>query len=212
SATPPAPAAPPQAQSFAPLPFTQFTNQTLRQIVHTSIGGSKARVVLSNAYGTAPVTIGAASIALRDKEDAIQPASSRPLTLSGRSTMTIPASAVVYSDPVSLTLPQASDLAIDLYLPGATGTALAITMHNAAYQTNYISETGNHVGKTTLPTVAKIRNWFLLSRVDVVAPDASGAVVAFGDSITDGAGSTSDTNSRWPDQLARRFLSQGIRI
>jgi lysophospholipase L1-like esterase len=208
----PAPATPPQGQIFAPLPFTQFTNQTLRQIVHTSIGGSKARVVLSNAYGTAPVTIGAASIGLRDKEDAIQPASARPLTFSGRSTITIPANAVVYSDPVSLTVHQASDLVIDLYLPGATSTALAITVHNAAYQTNYISETGNHVGKATLPIVGKIRNWFLLSRVDVVAPDASGAVVAFGDSITDGAGSTSDTNNRWPDHLARRFLSQGMRM
>ena len=74
---------PPPGQTFAPPPFIHFTNQTLRQIVHTSIGGSKARVVLSNAYGTAPVTIGAAHIALRDKQGAIQAASGRPLTFSG---------------------------------------------------------------------------------------------------------------------------------
>ena len=205
------PVAAPAGQRFAP-PFTQFTNQTLRQIVHTSIGGSKARVVLSNAYGTAPVTIGAASMALRDRDDAVRPASSRPLTFSGRSTITIPANAVIYSDAVNLTVPPASDIAIDLYLPGATSTALAITMHNGASQTNYISETGNHVGKATMPTVAKTQSWFLLSRVDVVAPDAIGAVVAFGDSITDGFRSTIDANNRWPDQLARRFAAQGIKM
>jgi lysophospholipase L1-like esterase len=208
----PAAVAPPPGQTFAPLPFTQFTNQTLRQIVHASIGGSKARVVLSNAYGTAPMTIGAAAIAVRDKEGAIEAGSNRPLMFSGRSTMTIPANAVVYSDPVNLTVPQASDLAIDLYLPGTTSTAQAITMHNGAVQTNYISETGNHVGRSTFPIIGKIQNWFLLSRVDVVAPDATGAVVAFGDSITDGFRSTTDTNNRWPDHLARRFLAQGIKM
>jgi lysophospholipase L1-like esterase len=208
----PAPVAPPAGQTFAPPPFTQFTNQTLRQVVHSSIGGSKARVVLSNAYGTATVMIGAASVALRDKEGSIQAASSRTLTFSGKPTMTIPANAVVYSDPVNLPVPQGSDLAIDLYLPGTTSTAVAITMHNGAVQTNYISETGNHAGKATLPTVGKIQNWFLLSRVDVVAPDATGGVVAFGDSITDGFRSTTDTNNRWPDHLARRFAAQGIKM
>src|SRR5438552_2554017 len=97
-----APAAPPVApapgQTFTPQPFVHFTNQTLRQIVHTTVGGSKARVVLSNVYGTAPLTIGAAHLALRDKGAAIQPASDRPLTFSGRPTITIPANAIVYSD------------------------------------------------------------------------------------------------------------------
>ena len=189
-----------------------FTNQTLRQIAHTSIGGSKARVVLSNAYGTAPVTVGGAHIALRDKEGAIQTASDRPLTFSGRPTVTIPANAVMYSDPVTLTVQQMSDLAIDLYLPGTTNAPATLTMHGGALQTGYISETGNHIGKAILPVVSKTQSWFLLSRVDVVAPDATGAVVAFGDSITDGARSTPDTNNRWPDHLARRLLSQGIRM
>ena len=167
-----------------------FTNQTLRQIVRTSIGGSKVRVVLSNAYGTAPVTIGGAHIALRDKQGAIQTASGGPLTFSGKPTMTIPANAVIYSDPVTLTVPPMSDLAIDLYLPGTTNTPATLTMHGAALQTSYISETGNYAGKTTMPEVGTTRSWFLLSRVDVVAPDAAGAIVAFGDSITDGSGST----------------------
>jgi len=212
----PAPPAPPVAsppgQTFAPPPFIHFTNQTLRQIVHTSIGGSKARVVLSNTYGTAPVTIGAAHIALRDKQGAIQNASGRPLTFGGHPTMTIPANAVMYSDPVNLTVPPMADLAIDLYLPGSTNAPATLTMHGGALQTSYISETGNNVGKTTMPEIGTTQSWFLLSHVDVVAPDATGAIVAFGDSITDGARSTPDTNHRWPDQLATRLLSQGIKM
>ena len=212
----PAPPAPPVAQppgqTFAPPPFIHFTNQTLRQIVHTSIGGSKARVVLSNAYGTAPVTIGAAHIALRDNQGAIRAASGGPLTFSGKPTMTIPANAVIYSDPVNVAVPPMSDLAIDLYLPGTTNAPATLTMHGGALQTSYISETGNYAGKTTMPEAGRTQSWFLLSRVDVAAPDAAGAIVAFGDSITDGSRSTPDTNSRWPDYLARRLLSQGIKM
>jgi lysophospholipase L1-like esterase len=212
----PAPASPPvvplPGQIFAPPPYLHFTNQTLRQIVHTSIGGSKVRVVLSNAYGTAPVAIGAAHIALRDHEGTVRSASGRPLTFSGRPTMTVPANAVIYSDPVSLTVPPLSDLAIDLYLPGTTNTPATLTMHGTAHQTSYISETGNYVGKAMMPEVGTTRSWFLLSRVDVAAPDATGAIVTFGDSITDGSGSTADTNSRWPDHLARRLLAQGIQM
>ena len=212
----PAPAAPTVApapgQAFAPPSYVHFTNQTLRQIVHTSLGGSRARVVLSNAYGSAPVTIGAAHIALRDKDSAIQSASGQALTFSGKPTITIPANAVIYSDPVALTVPQMSDLAIDLYLPGTTNTPATLTMHGAAHQTSYISETGNFAGKASLPQVGTTQSWFLLSRVDIVAPDASGVVVAFGDSITDGTASTLDANNRWPDHLARRLNAQGMKV
>jgi lysophospholipase L1-like esterase len=209
-AAPPVP--PPPGQTFAPAPYIQFTNQTLRQIVHTTISGSKARVVLTNAYGTAPVTIGAAHIALREKDGAIQAASGHALTFSGKPTITIPANAIVFSDPVTLAVPQMSDLAIDLYLPGTTNTPAAITMHGGALQTSYVSETGNFVGKATLPQAGTTRSWFLLSRVDVVSPDAAGVVVAFGDSITDGSASTPDTNNRWPDHLARRLAAQGMKM
>jgi lysophospholipase L1-like esterase len=206
------PVAPAPGQTFAPQPYVHFTNQTLRQIVHTSVGGSKARVVLSNAYGTTPLTIGAAHIALRDKEAAIQVASDRALTFSGRPTITIPMNAVVYSDPVDMTVPQMADLAIDLYLPGTTNTSSPLTMHTASFQTNYVSETGNHVGKATIPTVAKVQNWFVLSRVDVMAPDTVGGLVTFGDSITDGTRSTPETNNRWPDQLMRRLAAGGQKL
>jgi lysophospholipase L1-like esterase len=209
---PPAPAVPPvqpaAGQTFAPQPYIHFTNQTLRQIVHTSIGGTTARVVLSNAYGTSSLMIGAASVAVRDKEAAIQPNSSRPLTFSGESTVTITAGAIVYSDPVNVTVPQTGDLAIDLYIPGTTNTPSPLTMHGTALQTNYVSETGNHAGQTTLPVIARTQNWFLLSRVEVAAPNSVGGIVTFGDSITDGTRSTPNLNSRWPDYLMRRLASE----
>jgi lysophospholipase L1-like esterase len=208
---PPAPAvpqaAPPAGATFGPAPFVHFTNQTLRQIVRTSVGAARLRVVLSNTFGTAPLTIGAAHIALRDKDDAIQTSRGSALTFSGRPTVTIPAYAIVYSDPVSLAAPALADLAIDLYLPGTTNTPAPLTMHGSSFQTNYISETGNHAGAPRLPTVATTRSWFVLSRVEINASDTAGAIVAFGDSITDGAASTPDTNSRWPDVLARRLLT-----
>ena len=199
---------PPPGQTFAPLPFAHFMNQTLRQIVRTSVGGSRVRIVLSNAYGAAPLVIGAASIALRERDSAIQSASSRQLAFSGRPTIAIPARAVAYSDPVDLSVAATSELAVDVYIPGTTDSASPTTMHNASFQTNYISETGNHVGKATLPTVATMQSWFFLSRVEVLAPEATQVLVAFGDSITDGTRSTPDTNNRWPDLLVARMQAQ----
>lgn len=201
------PVAPPAGVTFAPPPFVHFTNQTLRQIIRASVGGSRVRVVLSNTFGNAPLTIGAAHIALRDKEDGIHAANGRPLTFNGRNTITIPANAIAYSDPVALAVPPLADLAVDLYLPGTTNTSAPLAMHGSAFQTSYISQTGNHAGSAKLPAVATTRNWFVLSRIEVDAPDAAAVIVAFGDSITDGAASTPDTNSRWPDVLARRLLS-----
>jgi lysophospholipase L1-like esterase len=162
---------------------------------------------LSNAFGTAPLTIGAAHIALRDKDNAIHASGGRALAFSDRPSVTIPAMGIVYSDPVTLTVTPLSDLAIDLYLPGTTNSPASLTMHGSSFQTNYVSETGNHAGAAKLPTVSTVRSWFLLSRVEVDATDSSGVIVTFGDSITDGAASTPDTNNRWPDVLARRLLA-----
>jgi lysophospholipase L1-like esterase len=199
---------PPAEPRLAPQPFAHLTNQTLRQIVHATVGGNRVRVVLSNAFGSAPVTIGAAHIALRAKDDAIQ-AGGGALTFSGRASITIPANAVAYSDPVALAVPRFADLAIDVYLPGTTNITAPVTVHSSSHQTSYISDTGNHAGAARPPMVATVQNWFFLSRVEVDAPDAPGVVVAFGDSITDGTASTLDANSRWPDLLARRLLVSG---
>jgi lysophospholipase L1-like esterase len=188
--------------------FQHVTNQTLRQIVHTTIGGSQVRVVLSNAYGPDPIPIGAAHIALRDGGPTIRAGSGRAVTFSGQSSFTIPPGAVVYSDPVRLAIPQMTDVAVDLYVPGTTKIG-AITMHTGAAQTNYVSTAGNHAGATQLPVESTTQSWFVLYRLDVLTSDAIGAIVAFGDSITDGTRSTPDTNNRWPDVFARRLASHG---
>ncbi len=216
-AQPAAPAAPPlvpQANAPFPVPpaaaapLVHFNNQTIRQIVHTSIGGSRVRIVLSNAFGTAPMSIGAASVALRDKDSALVVSSSRPLTFSTRASVTIPAGAIVVSDPVSLTVPPLADLAIDLFLPGNTETwSSPLTFHNTGLQTNYISPAGNHTGQAFTPQTT-VTSWFLLARVEVLASASSSAVVTIGDSITDGTRSTTDMNQRWPDALARRLQAQ----
>ena len=204
----PAPPGQPATAPAPPAPFLHFNNQTLRQIVRASIGGARVRVVLSNTFGTAPLTIGAAHVALRDKESAIAATSGRALTFSGRPTITIPSGASVSSDPVELNIPALAVLAVDLYLPGNTNTPSPVTMHNGARQTSYISQTGNHAGVPALPVVATTQSWFVLTRVEVMAPEGSGAIVAFGDSITDGAASTPDMNKRWPDRLAERLMAQ----
>jgi lysophospholipase L1-like esterase len=211
-----APAAPPAAPAAGPgggrggfAPPATVTNQTLRQVVRTSIGGSKVRVVLSNAFGTAPIQVGGASVALRDKDAAIQPATSKMLFFAGAPTATILAGATLVSDPVDMTLSPLAELAIDVFVPGDLGVSPSpVTTHNGASQTNYVSETGNHVGTASLPTALRPGAWFLIARVEVSAPANTLAVVAFGDSITDGARSTTDTNNRWPDVLARRLAAR----
>lgn len=214
--TPPAPVQgpPPFMQNScapnppAPAAFAQYNNQTLRQIVHTSIGGSKARVVLSNRFGTEPLAIGGASVALRAKDAAVQAASVKKLTFAGQAAYSIPPGALAYSDPVDLTIPAASDLAVDVFFSGDTGAQTRLTMHTGAFQTNYVSQAGNHVGMADFPTASTTQSWFALARVDVMAGDGVGGLVTYGDSITDGTRTTPDTNNRWPDHLFRRFQSQ----
>jgi len=109
---------------------------------------------------------------------------------------------------VNLTVHDMADLAIDLYLPGNTNTPALLTMHNGAFQTNYVSESGNHVGKAKLPVATTMQNWFIVYRLEVLAPASVKGLVTFGDSITDGTRSTPDSNKRWPDQFERRLLSQ----
>jgi lysophospholipase L1-like esterase len=181
----------------------------LRQIVRTSIGGSRVRIVLSNAFGTAPIQIGEAHVALREKDSNIVASSAKPLTFSGNPATSILAGAIALSDPVELNVAAGSDLVVDLFVPGELGVGPSpLTVHNGAGQTNYLSQTGNHSGVTTLPVASTTNTWFLLARVEVVAPANTLALVAFGDSITDGARATVDTNSRWPDVLARRLASR----
>lgn len=199
--------------SRAPLPILK--NQTLRQIVRISLGGEQVRVVLTNAYGTVPLMIGAAHVALRANDERVNSSSIHQLTFSGRSAMPIPPGAVLVSDPVSLMVEDSADLAIDVYLPGdVAATASPMTVHSGTggLQTNFISSEGNYSGNPELPIEATTVAWFFLTRVEVAAAEGAGAIVALGDSITDGSQSTPDTNSRWPNQLAQRLEEQGIKM
>ena len=194
-----------------PPPPLNFKNQTLRQIVHASLGGDRVRVVLSNAFGTQPLEIGAAHVAIRDKDASIQTKTDRPMTFGGNTSTMIAAGAVVVSDPVALTVAAAADLVVDIYLPGDTAASpSALTMHQGALQQNYISAEGNHAGEPDFAGASMTQSWYFLARVEVAAAQNAGAVVAFGDSITDGTRSTPNTNNRWPDEFARRLAAAKI--
>ena len=181
-----------------------FTNQTIREIVHISIGGSTIRVRLSNTYGKDAVEIGAAHVALRSKASAIVSGSDHQLTFGGHSSITIPPNALVLSDPLPINLASSSDLAISIFLPKST---LGAGIHYAAQQTNYIGS-GDLTTAVDMPDATTITSWVFLSGVDVSATQPSSALITFGDSITDGARSANDTNHRWPDFLATRLLAQ----
>lgn len=195
-----------------PSPWLQVTNQTLRQVVHTSMGGTSARVVLSNAFGTAPITIGAAAIALRDHDAAIVPGTAQALRFGGLPSAVIAPGAELISDVADIIVPSLGDVVVDLYLPGTTDTPSPLAMHPGAHQSSYISATGNMTGAATFEPAATTHSWFLLSRLEVPGTPGSGTVVVLGDSITDGTGATTDANRRWTDRLAERLTTWNSRL
>ena len=186
---------------------TGFNNQTLRQIVHASVGGRQVRVRLST-FGANSLVIGAAHIALRAAGAAILPGSDRTLTFGGKTSITVPPGAPVVSDPVALDVPASGDLAVSIFVPAKTGPA---TWHFEARQTLYASTPGDFTASAVMPldpAAPPALAWFWLAGVEVSASRQTGAIVTLGDSITDGTQSTADANNRWPDQLARRLIAQ----
>ena len=191
----------PQA-AFHPV---EFNGQTVRQIVHVSIGGTRVRVRFSNAYGTGSLDIGAARVGLRSSGATIVSGSDRILTFDGSESTTIPAGALAISDPVDLRVPDRGDLAVSIYVPG---TALAATEHSLGLQTTYVSPQGDFTGADALPTASTTQSYYFLTGVEVGAATRTGAIVTLGDSITDGLHSTADANKRWPNRLAERLRAQ----
>ena len=188
----------PQAATKGPVQTVH--NQTVRLIVHTSVGGKRVRIKISNTFGDQPLLIGAAHIARRVAEAEIDPASDRALKFHGRSSATIPPRSMVVSDTADLDAPALSDLAISLFFPE---TAALTTSHILAKQTNYVSpETGDVTAQAKFPVAKTITSWPFLTGVDVEASNHGASIVALGSSLTDGDGSTRDTNRRWPDVLA----------
>jgi lysophospholipase L1-like esterase len=186
-----------------PLP-PGFADTTLRQIVHVSIGGSRLRVRFSNAFGKAPLTLRAARVARSIGGGAIRPDSDKALTFRGGATVTISEGALVLSDPLDFDVPPLSDLAVTIYVRGAPAD---VTGHPGSRTTSYL-QGGDAVTAPELPAAARIDHWYFLSGVEVLAPASAGAIAILGDSITDGRGSTTNGNDRWPDILARRLQSR----
>ncbi len=182
-------------------PAPGFINSTLRQIVHVSVGGEQLRVRFSNAFGGSPLTLDSVHIAIAAGADAIQGASDKPLTFHVQPSVTIPAGALMFSDPVAFHLAALSDLAVTIHLSSAPD---GITTHPGSRTTSYL-QAGDLVSAVNLSGAAHTDHWYFLNGVDVPAPRSGASIVTLGDSITDGRGSTTNKNGRWPDDLARRL-------
>ncbi|MFC5473380.1 SGNH/GDSL hydrolase family protein [Paraherbaspirillum soli] len=185
-----------------------LSNQTVRQIAKVSLGGKRARVVLSNEYGATPLVIGAAHIALAGSGSDIAAGSDRVLTFNGRSAVTIAPGAPVVSDPVDLEIAPLATVAVSMFLPQTTALS---TFHWDGKQTAYITP-GNRVDATSIKTEQTLEARLFLSTILVEAAPTSRVVATFGDSITDGAASTSNRNQRWPDLLAQRLAKQQVAV
>ncbi|HTW45201.1 MAG TPA: SGNH/GDSL hydrolase family protein [Acidobacteriaceae bacterium] len=179
-----------------------LSDTTLREIAHVSIGGSVVRVRFTNRYGTDPLTIRDAHIALSAGESSIQKETDHALTFDGSDTVRIPAGAVMYSDPVHLDVPALSNVAVSFYVPSQN--MRSETFHDLANQNNYVTH-GDVPGSTVLSQAKVLPSWYFFDGVDVQTVGGSRAIVALGDSITDGWQSTPNENRRWPDDLAVRL-------
>lgn len=179
-----------------------LTRQTVRETARISIGGRRVRVVLSNRYGTEPLVVGEArlarAMAAATADGRVTPGSGHALTFGGKRGVVIPAGAPAISDPVEMPVAALEKLAISVYLPRKTPLT---TFHWGAQQTGFIAA-GNVAGAATLPGAQTLQGRALLAGIWVDAAAPARALVAFGDSTTDGNGSTPDRDRRWPDYLA----------
>ena len=195
--------------SVFPAPAQQANDQTLRLVVHTAQGGPELRLRLSNLDGTQPVTFGDVTIGARSTGAAIVPRTLRHVLFGGQPSVVVQPGAEALSDPVALRTRPQEDLAVSLFISGPSGP---MTWHAKAVTTSYatLPGSGDRASETAgTAFTAPMRSWFFLNDIDVNVPQTpqTGTIVALGDSITDGTGSTVDGNDRWPDDLARRLLT-----
>ena len=193
----------PQVAARDTLAAAGFDDQTVREIISSSVGGDPIRLELTNVFGTAPLRIGHVTVAVAGPDAAVEPGTIHLVTYRGSESFQIPAGGQVLSDPVAMRVWPLQDLAVSVYLPGQTGPA---TFHADAQQVDWVSEAGDYAadsdgGAFTIPTLS----WYYVSGLIAQSSGADGTVVAFGDSITDGVGSTAGADSRWPNDLARRL-------
>jgi lysophospholipase L1-like esterase len=183
---------------------TGLQNQTVRNVVFASTGGSAVRVRLTNTFGTKALHVGSASVALQASNADVVPGTTHQLTFAGRTDVTIAAGGEYLSDPVAMTVPGLRSLLVSVYLPDATGP---VTHHPFTAQGNFLG-TGDLTLSATGAGYANTPCWMFVDGVDVRAADrVVGTVVALGDSITDTSATTGNANKRWPDDLARRLAA-----
>ncbi len=197
----------PQGNQILRPPFVAnaLNNQTVRSIVHLSLGGDTIRVRVSNTFGDKPLTVDAASVGIRDIDSTIVSGSLNILTFGGESSIIIPIGADVFSDPVDLSVANDSDLAINLYVAGESPLP---TIDDVANKTSYVSVSGDATTNETMPTNTTVDFSYFTSGVDVLSHRNTRTIVAIGASLTDGFGADLDASNNYPSELARRFLAQ----
>jgi lysophospholipase L1-like esterase len=189
-----------------------YPNYSIRNVVHTSIGGATVRVRLSNRFGTKPLPLGHVTVAVAAAANSpgAVPGSVRSLTFSGGKAINVPPGAEVLSDAAPLRVPEDGDLLVTTYVPTASGP---VTYHPAANQTSFFTRAGDFAAEESGTSFNERTNvWHYVTGVDVQGTPSTASVVTLGDSITDGVGSTPGTNRRWPDVLADRLTASGRRM
>ena len=192
-------------QSSAPdahEPLLNIEDQTVRERARVSIGGAQIRLRLSNEYGSAPLLIGSATVAAPNAPASVRPGSIQTVTFGGQNSVTIPAGAPVLSDPVAFPVISGAEISISLYFPKRVATP---TLHALALKRAVVSQHGDHTRAERIEDGAVSRSSILLSAVLVPAQPSQRIIVAFGDSVTDGDGSTVDADHNWPSDLIRRL-------
>jgi hypothetical protein len=175
--------------------------QTVRQIVHLSIGGQGLRLRFSNIYGSSPFVVASVHVAIRESGDSIKLGTDKSLTFSGSNQVKIAVGTSVYSDPIDFTVDPSTDLAISFFVPEK---AIAPAIHYTALQTSYLAK-GDQTAAESLSKSEKTTLRLVLTGVDVATKGATEAIVAIGSSTTDGAHSTPNANHRWTDDLFERL-------
>lgn len=202
-----------EPDNLPPTPFVEagvvMAGATLRQTVRVSLGGDRLRLRFSNVFGAAVLPI--ASVAVARPAGglagvaAVEPGTSMPVTFAGSAAVTVAAGAQVFTDPVEFPVAPGENLTVTIFLASGQGST-TITSHPGSRTTSYLAS-GDHVSESELPAAAPVEHWYFLSGLDVLAPAGAASVVVLGDSLSDGRGSTTNGNDRWPDLLFDRLQS-----
>ncbi|MEV6872449.1 SGNH/GDSL hydrolase family protein [Amycolatopsis sp. NPDC051128] len=200
--------------NMPPAPFTGadrvLDNASLRQTAQVTAGGPRIRLRFSNAFGGAPLPLTAVSVARPSSGaagvSAVVPGSVLPVTFHGKPSTTVPQGAQVVSDPLPFPVRSLENITVTAYLAHGQAST-SITSHPGSRTTSYLLA-GNHVSDPDLPGATPVDHWYFLSGVEVLSP--ASAVAVIGDSISDGRGSTTNGNDRWPNVLAARLHGASV--